>query len=99
MPRYPDYLVASQSCVRCTSAALSVANTQPRYCLVRFLLVNCHLIKLSFWSGVKEVSTGHNEVLDTTCKCDSDVEDDGVSEPVNEDKSVQTQRSVDVKLL
>ena len=55
------------------------------------LLFSSH--KLSSWSGAKETPSGCNEAQDSAYKCDSDVEDDEVSEPTNENKTVQAKRS------
>ena len=42
---------------------------------------------------MKEISSGDNEAPDSLCECDSDVEEDEVSESTPENKSVQVRRS------
>jgi len=42
---------------------------------------------------MKEIHSGNNEAPDSVCECDSDVEDDEVSESTPEDKPVQVRRS------
>jgi len=96
MPGHPDQLVVSRSCAHCTSAALSAVNVPSRYCTVRpswLIVAGLHFNTLVVWLDMKEISSGNNETLDNVCECDSDVEDDEVSESMTEDKPVQARRS------
>jgi len=91
MLRCPSYLVVNRSCAPCTSAVQSVVDIPPRYCLVRsFRLV---ILQLIFWLGMKDTPSVHNEALDYAYKCDSDVEDEEVSESTNENEPVKVRRS------